>query len=251
MNNYLYIILMSASIILSQNNIDIKQYSIYKNKYESSIDLRDYIQDFNGNYKLELIAIDNINIERKKKIILELCDLDFKISSKINEINIKRCDNILTINGEILLNDNNSVIYFDISKYKYLESNFLFWIHGSFNNDSIEKIKDGLLKEHYDSGNIKLEYNYNNGKKNGVQKKWFDNKQIAINYNYNNGKLDGLQKKWYNNGNIQSEINYNDDILDGISKYWYRNGHLKFIKYYQNGNLIETLETYDIEGNPQ
>ena len=251
MNNYLYYILILSSFLLTQNNIHIKQYSIYKSKHESSIDLRDYIQDYNGNYILKLVSINDINYERKKKILIELCDLDFTISSKLNEINIKRCNNVLLINGEIFLNDNNSIISFDNSKYKYLESNFIFWIYGSFNNNSDEKIEDGLLKEYFDSGNLKLEYKYNNGKKNGVQKKWYDNKQLAINYNYINGRLDGLQKKWYRNGNIQSEINYYNDILDGISKYWYSNRQLKFIKVYKNGDLVETLKNYDIDGNPQ
>lgn len=251
MNNFLYYILILSSLLLAQNNIHIKQYSIYKSKHESSIDLRNYIQDYNGNYILKLVSINDIDYERKKKILIELCDLDFTISSKLNEINIKRCDNVLLINGEIFLNDNNSIISFDNSKYKYLELNFIFWIYGSFNNNSDEKIEDGLLKEYYDSGNLKLEYKYNNGKKNGLQKKWHDNKQLAINYNYINGRLDGLQKKWYRNGNIQSEINYYDDILDGISKYWYSNRQLKFIKLYKNGDLVETLESYDIDGNPQ
>ena len=251
MINYIYILPILISIILCQNNINIKQFSIFKSKYESSVDLKDYIQDFNGNYILKLVSIDDINFERKKKIIVDLCDLDFVISSELSEISIKRCDNNLTVNGEILLNANNSIIYFNNPKYKYLELNFIFWIYGSFNNNLNKMVEDGVLKEYYDNGNIKLEYNYNNGKKHGVQKKWFENKQIAINYNYKNGKLDGIQKKWYKNGNIKSQINYYNDILDGISKHWYSNGQVNFVKIYKNGNLIETVKSYDIDGNQQ
>jgi len=239
------------STVLSQNNIDIKQFSIFKSKYENSIDLKDYIDEYNGYYILKLISIDEVQYERKKKIIVELCDLDFKISSKLSQISIKRCDNTLETNGEIVLNDNSSIISFNTSKYKYMESNLLFWVYGNFNKNSDIIMEDGLLKEYYDNGSIKLEYNFKNGKKDGEQKKWYDNKQILIKYNYNNGNLTGLQKKWYKNGQIKSEMNYYNNILDGISKYWYSNGQLKFIKNYKNGNLIEVLENYDIDGNSQ
>jgi antitoxin component YwqK of YwqJK toxin-antitoxin module len=251
MNSYIFILSLLFSAILSQNNIDIKQFSIFKNKYEDSIDLEDYIDEYNGNYILKLISINEVDYERKKKIILELCDVDFKISSNLSEISVKRCDHILEPTGELVINDNSSIISFNTSKYRYMEFNLLFWVYGSFNEKSDISMDDGLMKEYYNNGNIKLEYNFKNGKKNGVQKKWFDNNQISIIYNYNNGNLTGLQKKWYKNGQIKSEMNYYNNILDGIYKYWYSNGQIKFVKNYKNGNLIEILENYDIDGNSQ
>ena len=251
MNNYLFIITVFFSFLLSQNNIDVKQFYIFKNKFDNTIDLKDYIEDFNGYYILKLISINEVDYERKKKIIIELCDLDFEIKSESSQINVKRCNDNLDIVGEIILNDNSSIISFDISKYKYIESNLLFWIYGNFNNDSIDLVDNGVLKEYYDNGDIMLEYNFKNGKKDGIQKNWYDNKQISIYYNYDNGKLNGIQKKWYKNGNIKYENNYFNDVLDGISKYWYSNGQLKFVKKYKNGSLIETLENYDIDGHTQ
>ena len=252
MNNYIKVLPIIFSIVLCQNNIEIKQYNIFKNKYDSHIDLKEYIDDYNGNYVLKLISIDQEKYERKKKVIIELCDLEFSIFSNLSNINIKRCDNKLTIDGEIILDDNNSILTFDNSKYKYLESNLIFWIYGSFkSNFNNTIVEDGLLQEFYDNGNKKIEYNYYNGTKNGEQKKWYDNNQLSMKYHYTNGKLDGLQKKWYRNGNLKSEISYYNDILDGIYKYWYSNGQLKFVKSYKNGELVDIIENYDINGNPQ
>ena len=251
MNKYIIILLLFFSNLLSQNNIDIKQFQIFKNKNVNTIDLKDYIDEFNGNYIVKLISINEVDYERKKKIILELCDLDFKINSNLSQITVKRCDENLEIIGEILLNADNSIISFDTVKYKYIESNLTFWVYGNFNKSSDGIIEDGLLREYYDNGNILLEYNFQNGKKNGEQKKWYDNKQLSIKYNYINGNLNGLQKKWYRNGQIKSEVNYINNTLDGITKHWYSNGQLKFVKKYKIGTLIETLENYDIDGNPQ
>tara|TARA_X000000368_G_scaffold132889_1_gene104268 strand:- start:290 stop:1045 length:756 start_codon:yes stop_codon:yes gene_type:complete len=251
MNKYIIVIALFFSFILSQNNIDIKQFQIFKNKYDNTVDLKDYIDEFNGSYIVKLISINEVDYERKKKIIIELCDLDFKIKSNLSQIIVKRCDDNLDVNGEIILNDNNSIISFDTSKYKYIESNLLFWVYGNFNSSSDSILEDGLLREYHDNGNIMLEYSFQNGKKNGEQKKWYDNKQLSIKYNYINGSLNGLQKKWYKNGQIKSEINYINNNLDGITKHWYSNGQLKFVKNYKNGSLIETLENYDIDGNPQ
>ena len=117
MNKYIIIILLFFSNLLSQNNIDIKQFQIFKNKNVNTIDLKDYIDEFNGNYIVKLISINEVDYERKKKIILELCDLDFKINSNLSQITVKRCDENLEIIGEMLLNDNNSIIS---SFYKYI-----------------------------------------------------------------------------------------------------------------------------------
>ena len=249
MNNCRFIFVFILTLLFSQNDISIKEYNIYKNKYQSEIDMKDLIDNFNGNYSLELVSIDNINLERKKKIIIEICDVDFSIISNSNEIIIKQCNNELEINDKIYLDDNNSILSFNTSKYKYLECELTFWVYGNFNSPSDYVIEDGILKEYYDNGNIKIEYNYKNGKKNGVQKKWYLNNQLSIKYNYSNGKLDGLQKKWYENGKVKSESNYNNDILNGISRYWFSNGQLKYIKLYKDGLLVDTLESYDENGN--
>ena len=94
-------------------------------------DLKEYIDDYNGNYVLKLISIDNEKYERKKKVIIELCDLEFSFFSNLSNINIKRCDNKLTIDGEIILDDfvievNSSLIILGkLTGNLYLVSNIL------------------------------------------------------------------------------------------------------------------------------
>ena len=61
--------------------------------------------------------------------------------------------------------------------------------------------------------------------------------------------LDGLQLKWYENGMIKSKFNYFNDKQHGKSEEWYDNGIVKYVKIFDNGTLINLLESYDANGN--
>tara|TARA_B000000532_G_scaffold108457_1_gene87111 strand:+ start:828 stop:1586 length:759 start_codon:yes stop_codon:yes gene_type:complete len=251
MNNYIILLFFTLSISFSQNPVSIKEFNFYKSRNINELDLNNYFYDLSGIYLLKLINVDNVSFERTKKILVDRCDFEFDIKSSVNKISVEKCNDILNIQGELIVDENNYILTFKNQKFNYIEGEFTFWIYGDFNEESVSNnLNDGILREYYKDGNLKIEYNYDNGKKNGIQKKWHENKQLAINYNYNNGKLDGKQKKWYKNGNIQSEINYKNDILHGVSKYWYKNGQLKYTKIYENGILVKTLESYNFDGEP-
>ena len=251
MNNYIILLFFTLSISFSQNPVAIKEFNFYKSRNINELNLNNYFYDLSGIYLLKLINVDNVSFERTKKILVDRCDFEFDIKSSVNKIAIEKCNDILNIQGELIVDENNYILTFKNQKFNYIEGEFTFWIYGNFNEESVSNnLNDGILREYYKDGNLKIEYNYDNGKKNGIQKKWYENKQLSINYNYNNGKLDGIQKKWYKNGNIQSEINYKNDILHGVSKYWYKNGQLKYTKIYEDGILVKTLESYNFDGEP-
>ena len=243
MNRYIYISFLS--FILCQNDITTLEIPYYYNNENNSIDFRDFINDYNGNYKIELISLNDLVFERTKKVFIEQCDLIFNLSNNLSIINISRCDNLLKFEGVNHLDNDNSTININHPKYKILNCTFTFWVTGSFNViDHDDEKNNGILKEYYDNGNLKLYYNFKNGKKDGIQKKWYENNQLEMIYHYSTGKLDGVQKKWHKNGSLKGEWFYKNDKLHGIIKEWYLNGNLKFSKKYDEGILIEILENY-------
>ena len=248
-NKIIFILLIS--FVFSQTIVETRQFSYYYNNDSSKIDFKDIIKNYNGNYKVELISIDNIYFERTKKIMIEQCDLKFDIANNMSVTNVARCDDKLTFKGLNYLDDDNSYLNINHPKYKTLNCSLIFWVTGYFGESVNKEVKnEGVLEEFYDNGQIKIKFNYSDGKKNGLQKKWYENGQLQSLYNYDNAKLSGIQKKWHENGSLKAEWNYKDDKLHGIIKEWYRNGNIKFSKKYEDGILIEVLENYNTDGKP-
>lgn len=65
---------------------------------------------------------------------------------------------------------------------------------------------------------------------NGLTRFWFSNGQIMLESNYKNGKRDGLTRSWYENGNPKVEESYKDGLKDGNAKSWFESGR-KWMHY--------------------
>ena len=241
-----------CNFLFSQSSIATKEFSFYKDKNTSNIDISEYIENMNGEYLLKLIKITDLNFNKTKKIMMQTCELDFFISSTSdhNKINVKQCSDKLELNNSIIINNISSHIHFDHEKYNLLTGVFTFWITGKYENKIMKNNidDDGVMREWYDDGTLHIEYNYNNGKRHGNQRRWYENGSLNIHYHFNNGKLLGEQRSWYLNGKQKSKIFYKDDILHGLFKEWYDNGQLKVVKSYIDGNLEYVLESYTING---
>ena len=74
----------------------------------------------------------------------------------------------------------------------------------------------GYLIIKYDNGDINLEGNFINGKKDGLIKSYYDNQQIYYEVNYKNGIKHGRRTMYYQNGIFQEEGNYIDGKEEGI-----------------------------------
>ena len=257
------------SSIFTQIPISTKEFSFYKSNDDNYIDFADVINDLNGQYSIELIKIDNLQFNKKRKTALENCELEFNISSnylneepatktlipkkKSNVLNVSLCNNKFFFeNNKLIFSNSNSIIMIDHEKYDHLSCSLTFWITGKFSNFTNNENKnikdDGVLREWYDNENIYIEYNFKNGKKNGIQKRWHPNGHLDIMYFYKKGKLHGEQKRWFENGNIKFITHYSLDKLDGLYSEWYSNGQLKEVRQYKDNNLVEILESYDNDG---
>ena len=93
---------------------------------------------------------------------------------------------------------------------------------------------DGLCKEYYEDGQLKLELNYKEDKRNGLCKEYYEDGQLKLEYNYKEDKLAGLDKGFYKNGQLEYEHNYKEDKLDGLCKNYSEDGKLAFENYFEN-----------------
>ncbi|MEI7812613.1 MAG: hypothetical protein WCJ01_09325 [Ignavibacteria bacterium] len=96
--------------------------------------------------------------------------------------------------------------------------------HDDVNNSGHNKKSDDdtskyeLRKWHYESGLIKAETFYVDG------------------------KLDGIANYYYENGNLKAREFYHDDQLTGLSKWYYESGEVKSERYYKDGVLTSRRE---------
>ena len=246
------IIFFLFSSIFSNIDVETRQYTFYKNNNTNSIDFYELIDNFNNYYKIELVSISNIKSKKVKQVFIEKCELRFKLKNSNSSIEISKCSNELQYEGNIYINSHTSNINIDALKYSELSCTLTFWVTGIFIDQivNLDGKDEGFLKEYYDDGSLKIEFSFENGKKNGVQKRWFNNGQIKTLYNYSKGKLSGMQKKWYENGVLKGEWYYKEDKIHGIVTEWYPDNSIKFIKEYDNGILLELIESNDINGKP-
>jgi hypothetical protein len=98
-----------------------------------------------------------------------------------------------------------------------LSLTFLFLFSGSVYGEEPE-----VKKEFYDSGELKKETHYKNGKKEGLEKEWFDWGEIRT--NYKNGKKEGLETLWFESGKKKYEYHWKNGIENGKNKEWDRDG---------------------------
>jgi antitoxin component YwqK of YwqJK toxin-antitoxin module len=63
----------------------------------------------------------------------------------------------------------------------------------------------------------------------------YENGQIMLEVNYKDGKKDALETWWYEHGQKQSEGNYKEGKVDGKFTAWCENGEIMIEVYYRDG----------------
>ena len=109
-----------------------------------------------------------------------------------------------------------------------------------------EPLKDGLVEEFHDNGQLKGRGNYKNGKLDGLKETFYsksDNNPFVLHgpintrKNYKIGKQDGLHESFHTNGKLQEKGNYNNGKEHGLWEFFHENGQLKTREKYKNGKL--------------
>jgi len=112
----------------------------------------------------------------------------------------------------------------------------------------------GYWKEFYESGNIKSEGEYFNGKRKGNWKFYYEDGSIEQigSYNYK-GNKDGSWKWYYQSGKIKREENFKDGLEDGLFKEYDENGKVivqgEYVDGYEEGFWFYDIGEERVEGN--
>lgn len=105
------------------------------------------------------------------------------------------------------------------------------------------RFEDGPYKTYYESGQVKSEGSYLNGKPDGKWIDYFENGQISSEYSYANGKYDKTShKSYYEDGTLKREVISETDYFIAIG--YYESGNLKYKRKFDGGFYKE----YDENG---
>ena len=78
-----------------------------------------------------------------------------------------------------------------------------------------------------------------NGETDGVVKNWYKTGQLKLESHYKMGLKDGPTIKWYANGQKKSEEHFKNDQPDGESVYWSSKNVVHTIRVYKEGRLVQ------------
>ncbi len=103
-------------------------------------------------------------------------------------------------------------------------------------------------KSFYDSGQLKSEWTYENGRLEGPLLTYFENGQLESKRTYSNGELEGLLETYYESGQLKSKGEYKNGKKVGVSQRYHINGRLKTMISHTDGILDGRHEIYDETG---
>ena len=101
-------------------------------------------------------------------------------------------------------------------------------------------LQDGREVEYYETGQLKSETHYKNGKKDGISVYWREDGTKLNEWHYMAGKLDGVSTSWYKNGQKSSEIHYKNGEKDGLDTKWREDGKKTNEWTFQDGEFISS-----------
>ncbi|MAD61168.1 MAG: hypothetical protein CMH49_06625 [Myxococcales bacterium] len=129
-------------------------------------------------------------------------------------------------------------------------------LYGKLNQEVVcylpKKVKHGPHTKWYPKSEFKqFERNYNNDILDGLYKEWYSNGQLKVQATYSNGQLEGSFNKYYSNGNKRVEGRYAENVRVSVYKEYYKNGKLKLSYNYSPIGKFEGKQVrYRMNGFP-
>lgn len=99
--------------------------------------------------------------------------------------------------------------------------------------------ENGIQKLTYESGALKSERSFKNGKADGKAVIYYESGKVMTEVAYKNGKRDGIQRSYYENGKLQEEMELTYGKLNGFHKEYNEQGALISEKHYDSAVLLE------------
>ncbi len=154
----------------------------------------------NGSCDSNIISYCNFSDDHT---FCETCMVDYAETQLEAQMKDKCCgENDKSINKEYLAIDCPLCFHKFIFKYRTIE--------GKYKDGK----KDGLYKEYYANGQVKVQCNYINGLMDGFREEFYCNGDVKIKCNYINGKPDGIYEEYYMNKKLHIKLTF----INGIQK---------------------------------
>jgi antitoxin component YwqK of YwqJK toxin-antitoxin module len=104
-----------------------------------------------------------------------------------------------------------------------------------------DNIMEGIVVEHYASGEMKRQSKYKNGLLNGPVITWYpEGNRESVRF-YNEGEKDGVHTSWWPNGNMRFEYQFSNGLYHGTFKEWYQNGKPLHVFKYNHGAEVSAI----------
>jgi antitoxin component YwqK of YwqJK toxin-antitoxin module len=114
----------------------------------------------------------------------------------------------------------------------------------------LDKIKNGVHKRWWNSGQLMDLSIFIEGEVHGVYKAWHNNGQLWKLGTYASDKLHGEYKEWYSNGQLQIQTTYKNDKIHGLYMKWNHTGTLILKCDYTHGKRNGEFKSWHCNGNP-
>jgi len=111
--------------------------------------------------------------------------------------------------------------------------------------DTDHNLFNGVYRETYDNGNIKLEMHLKDGEQDSTTTIYFEDGTINEVRSYKNGLMHGKWETYNSKGQKIAEAWYRNDKKDGIWRIWDEKGILRYEMFYSNGNKIGTWKMFN------
>lgn len=109
-------------------------------------------------------------------------------------------------------------------------------------------ITDGIYKEYYKDGTVKMELGLKSGKLHGPAKAYYPNGRLTGEINYVDGRVEGEYKNYYESGELLVSGQAVDDKKNGWEKEFYKSGVVKKEVYFDYGKAVGEVKSYYEDG---
>ena len=93
--------------------------------------------------------------------------------------------------------------------------------------DKENKIRNGIFRWYYFTGELKTFGKYVHGKKEGLWLEWYNNGRLKDSLHFSNGNYSGISMSWFKNGYVKDSLNIDE------------NGNGTYVEWFDNGNPSE------------
>lgn len=122
-------------------------------------------------------------------------------------------------------------------------------VHFIYNKTAAGKL-DGISKEFYESGNIKTEFTYDNGKL-MAEKRYRGDGQVEYEFELKKGKKHEILRRFHPSGALFRERLLINGIQEGIERDFYPDGKIKAERTYKHGKKEGSAKGYYKNGRVQ